>query len=98
MERDIGDLTVKKLCQVAVEARAIRSSLVANSVFGCWRGNNRTQTGTLYQPSVVEWGERWEGGRFKWEGIYVYLWLIHVEVWQKTAKLCKSIILQLQNK
>ena len=24
----------------------------------------------------------------------VYLWLIHVEVWQKTAKLCKAIILQ----
>ena len=30
----------------------------------------------------------------KWsqEGIYVYLWLIHVEVWQK--KVCKAIILQ----
>ena len=24
----------------------------------------------------------------------VYLWLIHVEVWQKTAKFCKAIILQ----
>ena len=29
-----------------------------------------------------------------WFGIYVYLWLIHVEVWQKTAKFCKAIILQ----
>ena len=28
------------------------------------------------------------------ERIYVYLWLIHVEVWQKTAKFCKAIILQ----
>jgi len=37
------------------------------------------------------------GGRFKREGIYVYLWLIHVEVGQKTAKFCKAIILQ-QNK
>ena len=36
------------------------------------------------------------GGRFKREGIYVYLWLIHVEVWQKTAKSCKAIILQLK--
>ena len=27
-------------------------------------------------------------GRFKTEGIYVYLWLMHVEVRQKTAKLC----------
>ena len=33
-------------------------------------------------------------GRFKREGIYVYLWLIHVEVWQKTAKFCKAISLQ----
>ena len=35
----------------------------------------RKQTGALYQPRGVGWG-----GRFKREGIYVYLWLIHVEV------------------
>ena len=29
---------------------------------------------------------------------YVYLWLIHVEVWQKTTKVYKAIILQLKNK
>ena len=34
-----------------------------------------TQTGALYQPREVGWG-----GRFKREDIYVYLWLIHVEV------------------
>ena len=38
------------------------------------------------------------GQSFKREGIYVYLWLIHVEVWQKTAKFYKAIILQLKNK
>ena len=38
------------------------------------------------------------GGRFKREGIYVYLWLIHVEVQQKTTKFCKAIILQFKNK
>jgi len=38
------------------------------------------------------------GGSFKKKGIYVYLWLIHVEVWQKTAKFCKAIILQLKKK
>ena len=38
------------------------------------------------------------GGRFKREGIYVYRWLIHVEVWQKTTKFYKAIILQLKNK
>ena len=34
-----------------------------------------TQTGSLYQPRRVELG-----GKFKTEGAYVYLWLIHVEV------------------
>ena len=38
------------------------------------------------------------GGRFRREGPYVHLRLIHVEVWQKTTKFCKAIILQLKNK
>ena len=38
------------------------------------------------------------GGRFKREGVYVFLWLIHVEVSQKTAKFCKAITLQLKYK
>ena len=37
-------------------------------------------------------------GRFKRVGTYVYLWLIHVDIWQKTTKFCKAIILQLKNK
>ena len=41
---------------------------------------------------------RQTGGRFKREAIYVHLWLIHVEVWQKTTTFCKAIILQLKNK
>jgi len=36
------------------------------------------------------------GGRFKKEGTYEYLWLIHVDVWQKPAQYCKAIILQLK--
>lgn len=35
------------------------------------------------------------GGRFKREGIYVCLWLIHVAV-QKPAQHCKEIIIQLK--
>ena len=38
------------------------------------------------------------GGRFKREGIYVYLWLIHVDVWQKPSQYFKVIILQLKIK
>ena len=36
------------------------------------------------------------GGRFKREGTYVYLWLIHVDAWQKPIQYCKAIILQLK--
>ena len=36
------------------------------------------------------------GGSFKREGTYVYLWLIHVDVWQKPTQYCKAIILQLK--
>ena len=43
------------------------------------------------------WDEGQMGGKFKSEGMYVYLWLIHVEVRQKTTKFCKAIILQLKN-
>ena len=28
--------------------------------------------------------------------IYIYLWLIHVDVWQKLTQYCKAIILQLK--
>ena len=52
-----------------------------------------TQTGALYQPRGVRWG-----GRFKREGTYVYLWLMHVDVWQKTTEFCKAIILQFKKK
>ena len=39
----------------------------------------------------------WEvGGRFKKEGTHAYLWLIHVDVWQKSTQYCKAIILQLK--
>ena len=39
----------------------------------------------------------WEvGGRFKSKGTYVYLWLIHVDVWQKPTQYCKAITLQLK--
>ena len=34
------------------------------------------------------------GGRFKREGTYVYLWLIHIGVWQKSMQYYKAIIPQ----
>ena len=32
----------------------------------------------------------------KTEGTYIYLWLIHVDVWQKSNQYCKAIILPLK--
>ena len=37
------------------------------------------------------------GGSFK-EGTRVYLWLIHVDAWQKPSQYCKVIVLQLKIK
>ena len=36
------------------------------------------------------------GGSFKREGMCVYPWLIHVDVWQKPTQHCKAIILQVK--
>jgi len=36
------------------------------------------------------------GGRFRREETYVYLCLIHVDIWQKPTKYYKAIILQLK--
>ena len=42
-------------------------------------------------------GMGWEvAGRFKREGTCVYLWLLHVDVWNKPTQYCKVIILQLK--
>ena len=51
------------------------------------RGSVSTQWGGMGREMV---------GRFKREGIYVYLWLIHAEVLQKATKFCKAIMLQLK--
>ena len=33
---------------------------------------------------------------FKWEGTWVNLWLIHVDVWQKATQSCEALIIQLK--
>ena len=47
------------------------------------------------KPEICDNLEGWdeEGGGFKREGTYVYLWPIHVDVWQKPTQYCKVIIL-----
>ena len=56
-------------------------------------------SGSSNQSSVTTQrdGNGWEkGGRFKRQGIYVYLWLIHADIWQKLTQYCKAIILWLK--
>ena len=36
------------------------------------------------------------GGRFKWEGTWVNLWLIHADVWQKQTQYSKAFTHQLK--
>ena len=49
-----------------------------------------TQTGALYQPRGGGMGRKM-GGSFKTEGIYVYLWLIHVEFGRKQQNSVKQL-------
>ena len=47
--------------------------------------------------SAQKGGLGWEvRGRFKRRGTHVYLWLIHVDVCQKSTQPCEAIILQLK--
>ena len=41
-------------------------------------------------------GRSGSGGMFKGEGTYVYLWPIHVDVWQKPTQYCKATKLRLK--
>ena len=53
-----------------------------------------TQTKALEQSRGVGKGRGWEGGLR--EGTYVYLCIIHVDIWQKPKQYCKAIIFQLK--
>ena len=46
-----------------------------------------------YLESRMGWEVK---GKFKMEDIYVCLWLIHVDAWQKLTQYCKAIILLLK--
>ena len=54
-----------------------------------------TQRGALQQAEG--WGGRELGGRSGRRGTWLYLWLILVDIRQKTTKFCKAIILLLKS-
>ena len=59
----------------------------------CMIQGTQTQCLVTTKRGGMEWEVR---GSFKREVTYVYLWLIHVDVWQKQTQYCKGIILQLK--
>ena len=62
-------------------------------------GNLLYDSGSSHWFSMTTWQGRigWDaGGRTKGEGKYVYLWLIHVDVWQGSRKYYNAIILKLK--
>ena len=44
--------------------------------------------------NIIDKYNREVGRRFQREGIYVYLWLVHI-VWQKPTQHCEAIIFQI---
>ena len=59
-------------------------------------GNLLYESGSSNQVLCDSLEGREVGGRLKREGTCVYLWLIHVDVWQKPTQHCKAIIVQLK--
>ena len=51
---------------------------------------SETQTGALY-INLERWDWERDGREVEKGGIYVYLWLIHVEVWQKQQNSVKQL-------
>jgi len=41
-------------------------------------------------------GREW-GGRYKREETYIYLWLIHVDIWQKPSQYCNYLLIKNKN-
>ena len=55
--------------------------------FAVW--HRELKPGALWQPKGVGWGE--VEGRFKREGTYVYLRLIHINIWRNQHNIVKQL-------
>ena len=67
-----------------------RHSITGEGGDGC-----QTAKGSVRKTRLKNnWGQ--VGERIEKVGTYVYLQLIHVDVWQKPTQNCKAIILQLK--
>ena len=62
--------------------------------FAVWHRNPKL----VLCVNLEGWDGREVGGMFKNKGTYVYLWLIHVDIWHKSTQHCKIVILKLKTK
>ena len=53
--------------------------------------------GPVLCDNLEGWGGEGDGRWVQDGGTHVYLWPIHVDVWQKPSQYCKVIIFQLNN-
>ena len=60
--------------------------------FNAW--SRAPKADVLEQPRRIGWRRRWEGAQDG--GTRVYMWQIHVDIWQKPSQNRKVIILQLK--
>ena len=61
-----------------------------------WRIPGTGEPGGLPSMGLHRVGHDWSNLAAAAAAAAAYLWLIHAEVWQKTTKFCKAIILQLK--
>ena len=62
--------------------------------FDVW--HSEPKAGALWQPRGMGWEGQWERGSL--QETHVHLWLIHVDVWQKSSQYYTVTIFQLKNK
>ena len=66
-------------------------SFTLTFIFYYFLSNRELKSSALWQPRGV-------GGMYKSEGTYIYILLIHTDIWQKPAQNCKAVILQSKKK
>ena len=64
-------------------------------VGSCWATQDPHRCAVMTERGGMWWGL---GGRLKTEGTYVYLWLLHADIWQIPTRFHKAIFLQLKTK
>ena len=52
----------------------------------------------MFCNNLEGWNGVGSGKEVQERGVICYVWLIHVDIWQKLPRYCKAIILQLKKK